>query len=529
MMFRNVTGGPELDWSFIQPQLFLSASDVVILLDCCFAGQAVRARTSRSVEFLAATDKDQFTATGTGKWPSFTSVLIREMKEMVTENAVVTLPALQRKMVEIEAGLKRQPFYVSLGKDHSAGAIKMTKLGASPGPPKTSDSLQPIYLRLSLFDSLDFATSSALVRWLTKDSPSTIKDVQLISQAFAYAQEIPHTSGPMLQQSTQNQTNLRINWSQKSQQEFERLLGRLQSAFSAGDVDHIISRVKDASLDLNNFVSDSLANLDAASVRGLEAGSFLGADDMKKRLAMRLALLDYECPDSYIRINFEDLGQPGQRLRVGKHGDTPVLVEYMYYDDTEEDSFTRTTRQVRRISTLHMEPKADSFRTLRGIGFLHENLRGARFGLVYALHEDKAGRRFSTLRDLIVRLKHVPLDVRIRLAKSLCEAVVQLHSIGWYHKNINSQNVVIFASNTSAATSSSPESSLDWGFELPYLIGFDCSRPSEAETRGTVDFNTLDNIYRHPDRWGRPVRFEKHHDIYALVSHSLPVAKEGSG
>lgn len=89
-------------------------------------------------------------------------------------------------------------------------------------------------------------------------------------------------------------------------------------------------------------------------------------------------------------------------------------------------------------------------------------------------------------------------------------------TIGWFHKSIKADNIIFLSkTNSSHADAISHET---YDIKHPYLIGFDCSRPSDAETWYTVDFNAENNIYRHPDRWGRPVRYERHHDMYALVN-----------
>ncbi len=266
--------------------------------------------------------------------------------------------------------------------------------------------------------------------------------------------------------------------------------------------------MKEASSNLVAFVADSLSGLDATMLYEVRAaGSF--AQDLKSRIAMRLALIDENSPDNYIRVDFGDNTQAGQRLRLGKRSGQLVLVEYINYEDGDK----HIKQQVRRVSVLHSVAKAPAFRSLHGLGFLQETLVGPRFGMVYALPDALRDRQFKPLSDLIANEKLVALDVRAKCASSLCDAVLHLHSIGWFHKSIRSDNILIF-SKTSEGQSGLPTA---WDFENPYLIGFDCSRPADAETRHTVDFATRNNIYRHPDRWGRPAQFENYHDLYALV------------
>ena len=122
---RKISGGPWLDWAIIQP-LFLGANcDVAILLDCCFAGQAVRSRLQNHVEFLAATDKDQFTPTGQlANRPSFTKVLTQELGLVLREAGHITLSELHHRMLRKEAGLVKQPFYAILSRSSSGAGIR---------------------------------------------------------------------------------------------------------------------------------------------------------------------------------------------------------------------------------------------------------------------------------------------------------------------------------------------------------------------------------------------------------------------
>ncbi|EXL39218.1 hypothetical protein FOCG_18172 [Fusarium oxysporum f. sp. radicis-lycopersici 26381] len=92
-------------------------------------------------------------------------------------------------------------------------------------------------------------------------------------------------------------------------------------------------------------------------------------------------------------------------------------------------------------------------------------------------------------------------------------AVLNLHLVGWVHKNLRSSNIVFFRPG--------PDWSLTNKERLadPWLCGFEYSRPEAngAESWKLEDPNLLRNTYRHPDRWGKPtVTFERKHDIYAL-------------
>ncbi|CAM1506163.1 Fc.00g058040.m01.CDS01 [Cosmosporella sp. VM-42] len=518
----QVAGGPTLDWSLIQPQLFLASCDVVIILDCCFAGQAARASTTNNVEFLAATDKDQYTPAGTGSWPSFTRVLIREMKVMALSNELITLPTLHKRMVEESSGLQRQPFYVALAGNASAGVVKLVKLGQTAlvkNSHNSTTSLNSVCLQLSLIKDLDMKTVSALLQWLTKGSPSSIEDIQLVDRVFSEASDANDLGKDLLEGSSRSRGQLLPFLSEEGKKEAQLLFADLQSALfhpekvqlAAPDLKSLVRRVESTSMKLVTFVTDSLTAMDRESLSRLEARKSRGLQDLRTRVAMRLLLINDEASETRIRIDFIDQTNEKQRIRCGKRGDDYILVEYVYYEANDQNAFSRLSRQVKRASALHAEPKSDAFRCLHGAGFLHDTLYGPRFGFAYLLPPELVGRRPGLLSDLIKQVKTVPLEVRVKLSCAVCDAVLHLHSIGWYHKNIRSDNILVFSSAVEGE-----DIIREWDFANPYLIGFDCSRPSDAETRDTIDFTTANNIYRHPERWGRTARFEKRHELYSL-------------
>jgi hypothetical protein len=264
-----------VDWSIIQPLLFGAGCDVAIFLDCCFAGQAARSYT-HSIEFLAATDKDQMTPSGSKTWPSFTKVLMREMEKMTMEEAYITLPELARRLVAADAGLRRQPFYVPLGGSNSVGSITLSKLQR---PLEAANSQEQILsatslsIRLSLFSRLDLGTAGALIKWMTRDSPSHIANIQLADQVLSDATGANALGLELIHQQPQVD-NMLPYLSKEGQIEAARLLHALKTALSHpsspqltdAEATSIISDVQQKSLDLMNFVSDSLSHMEMVSL-----------------------------------------------------------------------------------------------------------------------------------------------------------------------------------------------------------------------------------------------------------------------
>ena len=445
---------------------------------------------------------------------------------MLEKDGVATFRGLAKVMSASEAGLFRQPFAISLSGDHSAGPIKLARLRHPDDQQARFEGATPavsLQFKLSLFEPLNSEAASSLIRWMTRDSPASIENIHFADQALTEANETSKLCNQLLDAKQPAQGQLLSYLSEQGQIEGYALLQQLRGALSGptssylSDVEamQVVKRVKKGSDDLVNFIEDSLARLGTSSLdaQGAKDPFRTANEDLRNRIAMRLTLISEDIPDNQTEIAFDVTSRPeeGQRFRTGLKRGHPVIVEYFYYEDKDSTLLSR----VRRISALHAEPKSTAFHSMHGVGFLRETLHGARYGLVYRKPEERSRDTFKPLSELISTVKNVPLEIRMRIAYALCEALLNLHSIGWYHKAIKSHNVLIFGRGSATDNS---ESSTTWGFDCPYLMGFDCSRPIEAATLGTVDFMIYNNIYRHPDRWNRAAPFERHHDVYALVS-----------
>ncbi|KAI1087994.1 hypothetical protein F5B19DRAFT_473283 [Rostrohypoxylon terebratum] len=520
-------GGPELSWDAIQPYLFDATCDIIMILDCCYAGQALRARHIHRIECLCAVDKEQMTAKGnTTTYPSFTRVLIYELENMLQEGQDPTLSELQNRMVRVESGLMKQPLYsvMSEGPPGSPSIrlpkyVSTTSSGKLQEATKRGTARRDLYLQLSLLDVLDPQMTRSLVQWLTRSAPPFLTDIQLVHRVLSNAQETRQIGTTFLSEdiTLSHFSHGDREHATRLLQDFTDLLSTpVLRILSTEEVNAFLQHVKQKSDEIITFLTDSLPHLNPKFLAHLEASE--GMDELRSRIKIRLRLLTNDDSMSDIsttlRVKFEDDMQSDQKFRLGRRGETDVLVEYIYYQRKgHRNTREWASKQARRMAALHAEPKSRDFLGLPCLGLLDDTLHGGRFGIVYELPKEAAGRRFCLLSNLIPLIKFVPLDIRIRLGASLCNALLRLHSIGWYHKNIRSSNVLIFAKETSTEESPLWE---DWNFGHPYLLGFDCSRPSDAETRGTVDFLIENNIYRHPERWGHSAQFRRDHDLYAL-------------
>ena len=110
-----------------------------------------------------------------------------------------------------------------------------------------------------------------------------------------------------------------------------------------------------------------------------------------------------------------------------------------------------------------------------------------------------------------------PLQGRFSLAKSVASAVLNLHSWGWIHKDIRSQNILLVPISQSSGTVSRISEQAKTLSFAAYLTGFEVARHANDISDATVTAEIERNLYRHPDRQNTPrVNFEKIHDLYAV-------------
>ena len=109
---------------------------------------------------------------------------------------------------------------------------------------------------------------------------------------------------------------------------------------------------------------------------------------------------------------------------------------------------------------------------------------------------------------------------RLKLALVITNSVRQFHTAGWLHKNLRSENILLFSPGNSNTFAMFPLLS-------PILAGFPFSRldsPSEISEQPSVDPQR--DIYRHPEAMGEPsTSFTAAKDIYALGTILLEIGE----
>ncbi|KAI1771326.1 hypothetical protein F4818DRAFT_429798 [Hypoxylon cercidicola] len=197
----------------------------------------------------------------------------------------------------------------------------------------------------------------------------------------------------------------------------------------------------------------------------------------------------------------------------------PMLVEYRSYAPEspvplEMDS--RTHDLVDKLAKLLRQPKETVFRTPSCWGWARQ-MQYNRVAFMFSIPEGCAPQPKSLYHILGSGSQPPSLGQRFTLALQLARCISHLQLVKWVHKSFRSENVLFFPSqaDNSSCSASTAEEYLD--FSEPWVMGYEFSRPEAYFSQGQSDRSPLRDVYRHPDRQGRPTQpFNKIHDIYAL-------------
>jgi hypothetical protein len=287
----------------------------------------------------------------------------------------------------------------------------------------------------------------------------------------------------------------------------EKVIGDLQAK-----VQDVSDKIEDAILLDPNVPLQEALNDEAVLAAEADDSIHL-TQTIRQYLIDNSYILDtVKLPSGAVTVDQSQRAASSRRLRYGGIWDKKVVTETFQYATLAPESPEPTEKaflQVRRMVNQLILPRKQDFRALPCVGFVHERHLKT-FGIVFELPPAcDQNKPPMTLLSAYSARKRVALNVRIQLAYSLATALEHFHRVGWVHKEFTSENVLFFAERGQS------ESDLT----RPWLFGFECSRPEDAESEMNADHSPNSNSYRHPERWGNPTaKFIKAHDIYSLVS-----------
>ena len=163
-----------LRWYLIQPSLSLSKGDILLLLDCCFAGQAARGGLRQKFELLAAASMNLMTPGPKRPHKFFTVGLLKTMPVLAKEQDGFLITTLQEEVNKKEVGLKQQVYYTMIF-GTSNGSIRLKPLHRTFAPTQAEGqtSFADLELRVSL-PSPSVKDIQLLLTWLTANRPPNI-------------------------------------------------------------------------------------------------------------------------------------------------------------------------------------------------------------------------------------------------------------------------------------------------------------------------------------------------------------------
>jgi hypothetical protein len=157
-----------------------------------------------------------------------------------------------------------------------------------------------------------------------------------------------------------------------------------------------------------------------------------------------------------------------------------VLIEWIYISQiSEEESPDERIGKILILAGLLNCSKPTSFHVLDCAGVIAPNqIDDPRYGFVYTFPPEANAEDSMepfTLRQLLLDdTLRISLNHKFKISKVLSSSVFELHCHGWLHKNITSDNIILFLQNKEKNKGHASPCILDAG---PYFIGFHHSRP----------------------------------------------------
>ncbi|PWY73021.1 hypothetical protein BO70DRAFT_320362 [Aspergillus heteromorphus CBS 117.55] len=201
---------------------------------------------------------------------------------------------------------------------------------------------------------------------------------------------------------------------------------------------------------------------------------------------------------------------------IAEYDGKPVLCETKVVHGRMKSKLRLRSENLARLLSL---PKGPSFMTLQCLGFV-EDMDEFVFLYDYPPGSDLSAPPRS-LQDLLrdSKMKLPSATARLKLALEICSTLLTVHTSGWLHKNIRSENILFFTPCHPCATIAA--------LPQPYLTGFTFARAdSPIEISDQASEDPLSDIYRHPEALGEPsMSYAMCMDLYSLGAVMVEIAE----
>ncbi|CAG8962190.1 hypothetical protein HYFRA_00005241 [Hymenoscyphus fraxineus] len=519
-----------LRWSDLQRELKKHTSEVLVLLDCCFASQAARGSKSpipNNVELFAACGMSAKTlAPGPH---SFTSLLIQEISESIGSDGSTKVSELHKSMASKYSQLKQSAVYYPLS-GPKASITLQPRAGFSDRTPPTPPEAGSVTIRISLSK---LEQLNEVVDWLKLNPPSTISNVrieQLRQSATAVNNFVSgnntrgNTAVTFSKLPPSAQDDLFSSWSIFNQgvsrmTSYLRMLSSSHKDFDEQEMEEGLAATYAEQLERSfQPVQSSVERSIMAAPELSEKGALLKAAVDPKLAALglgemlKLRVLAHFAPDEItMEVNLNSLDSrtsgpfPYRAVEESMPQIGRVLIEAKKFGEYVDTRILQARLQ--NLAVLLQSSKSVEFHTLSCAGFFFEPSKA--YGLIFRVPPAAPGLPIS-LHDIISKKVEVPtkptLGQRFQIALKIGTALMKWHLVDWVHQGIASYDIVFFYD---------PALGVDYG--QPYLCGFEYARKHSTPSTSRIVEDFELNVYRHPDRQGVPnASHQKEHDIYSF-------------
>jgi hypothetical protein len=208
-----------------------------------------------------------------------------------------------------------------------------------------------------------------------------------------------------------------------------------------------------------------------------------------------------------------------ERFALIHHEGKTYLQEHRRYEgghDAYEEVDQRTKLRINDLAKLLHQPKERVFCIPRCIGWRYQPGRN-NIAFVFETPAECQSQPISLYRLLDMKNVKLTLGQRFRLALALAKCMAQLQMVKWVHESFRSENILFFPEEKSQGPAPAESGVPQIDYTNPCVLGFEFTRPEMDFSSGFADLCLERDVYRHPERQGRPGRmFTKVHDIYAL-------------
>lgn len=230
-----------------------------------------------------------------------------------------------------------------------------------------------------------------------------------------------------------------------------------------------------------------------------------------RRLVIDLTELPTELKTDWQNIRDEKLADSSGKM-LGTFQGRDVMLETLMFPLDENgllpELLDQRFSQITRLLNAQKDPEFRVLHCLKYASKISESLGQLR--LVFELPTSRA----PALKTLLscyegIKAEQRPsLGFRFLLCHHLAQSLYLFHSVGWIHRAFRSENILFLLPSETVDQVNLKAAELR-------ICGFEASRLENDKSLGPYDNLLSRNVYRHPDRWGTPLKnFTQHHDIY---------------